>query len=335
MATRKEKENVEKVVKVESTANIKSEETEKYVSKVIIDGKWGDGPGEFGMDVHSTIYGGPGNLVIDDDNLYIYDCANNRIYKYSTSGTLKKTFQLKKRDETGNPGEEEIVNFTVKDDTLYGVIFPGLNGIEEIIMIDTKTGEKIGIAEVCFWNSYHTILDIENNNGEILLTRGREKRYRLEVNYEQGYMFLSTTEIGSKDFGEFKRLDKAQGSLAVGRQKFLISNVKGEKLSYAEKLSEDIAGNIYIVVWSSSPVGSLDDIYFKQIFKFSKVGTKLAVIDIPTLDGLSEGDKPIQVSEKGDIYYLYCTGKWTEQKNWKPPEFIPGKVQLIKWELQK
>ncbi len=309
--------------------NIQSEEIHKYTKKVLIDTKWGDKPGEFGMNIYNSPPSGPGNLVIDNDNLYIYDYANNRVYKYDSIGILQRVLQSKIDDDEGNAEKKEIINFTVKDDTLYGVVFPVSEGIEEIAIINTETGEKIGIAEVCFWESY-PILNVEKNNERIVLTRGREKRYKLEVNYEQGYMFLKTPEISSKDFGEFKKKDKKKGYLYVRRQKFIISNAKGGSIYNAEKLAEDKDENIYIIVWSSNPLGSPSPRNFVQVYKFSNEGRKLATVDLP-LGGVSGIDP--KISEKGDIYYLYATGEIIE-KDWKI-SFVPGKVQLIKWELER
>jgi len=64
---------------------------EEYVPKVIIEGKWGTGPGEFGMASqfplgHFENYE-PSSLAVDSKgNIYILDFVNDRIQKFDKSG---------------------------------------------------------------------------------------------------------------------------------------------------------------------------------------------------------------------------------------------------------
>jgi len=64
---------------------------EEYVPKVIIEGKWGTGPGEFGMASqfplgHFEKYQ-PSSLAVDSKgNIYILDFVNDRIQKFNKSG---------------------------------------------------------------------------------------------------------------------------------------------------------------------------------------------------------------------------------------------------------
>jgi len=60
---------------------------EEYVPKVIIEGKWGTGPGEFGRQGDFDYDLKPGSLAVDSKgNIYILDFVNNRIQKYSGEG---------------------------------------------------------------------------------------------------------------------------------------------------------------------------------------------------------------------------------------------------------
>ncbi len=60
---------------------------EEYVPKVIIEGKWGTGPGEFGRQGDFDYDLEPGSLAVDSKgNIYILDFVNNRIQKYSSEG---------------------------------------------------------------------------------------------------------------------------------------------------------------------------------------------------------------------------------------------------------
>jgi hypothetical protein len=60
---------------------------EEYVPKVIIEGKWGTGPGEFGRQGDFDYDLKPESLAVDSKgNVYILDYVNNRIQKYSSNG---------------------------------------------------------------------------------------------------------------------------------------------------------------------------------------------------------------------------------------------------------
>jgi len=317
MATKAEVEGVK-----ESNLDSRNQGTENYVKKVIIDAEWGDDIGEFGMDLHSSPPSGPGNLVVDKENLYIYDWANSRICKYNLMGDFKKILDV---DE-----EEKIVNFSVKNDTLYGVVFPGLSKVEKIKLIDTKTNKEIKMLEIKLPEP-HSILDVRKSNGVIVFTSGageEEKRYSLgQVSKKEKAIDLSTSRM-PKVSERFTKIDEAKGELIVDGQKFLISNFRGEFLLSAKKLRVDRNGNMYISVWSENEVGSSDTRIFEEVFKYSSTGKLLANVFLPKDKIVSVG---LAIGDNGDVYYLYATGEII-QEGWDL-KFIPGKVQVIKWEL--
>jgi hypothetical protein len=60
---------------------------EEYVPKVIIEGKWGTGPGEFGKQDGYERDDVPSSLAVDSKgNIYVLDYVNNRIQKFSEGG---------------------------------------------------------------------------------------------------------------------------------------------------------------------------------------------------------------------------------------------------------
>lgn len=317
MATKAEVESVK-----ESNMNDRNPGSDKYVKKVIIDAEWGDGPGEFGVDV-DKVNPGPRNLIVDGENLYIYDWANYRIYKYDVKGNFKKTLNVSK--------DEMIVNFTVQKDTLYGVLFPGLSKVEKIKLIDTKTNKEIKMLEIKLPES-HSILNIYKSNGKIVVARGagdEKERYSLGGVLKEGEtVTVSVNKIPPKASERFRKIDKTEGELVVDGRKFLISKVRGSSLYNARKIAEDRDGDIYIKVWSESLENSVYS-DFEQIFKYSITGRLLADFLLPRDKMISGG---LVVKSNGDIFYLYCTGEIIV-KDWKK-KFIPGKVQVIKWELQ-
>jgi len=63
---------------------------EEYVPRVIIDGKWGTGHGEFGIRISEGELIIPDGITVDDKgNLYIMDIVNNRIQVFDSSNSFK------------------------------------------------------------------------------------------------------------------------------------------------------------------------------------------------------------------------------------------------------
>lgn len=125
------------------TINADNVPIEEYVPKVIIEGKWGTGPGEFGYDgfylegfvpksasftPDDFIY--PRSLAIDSKgNIYILDIANNRIQKFDAIGKYQTEFKVDswsgyKKRQDGNDGyvcEIKGINVVIdsKDNLFY------------------------------------------------------------------------------------------------------------------------------------------------------------------------------------------------------------------------
>ena len=73
---------------------------EEFVPKVIIEGKWGTGAGEFGIQHGSGIEGddrdySPNSIAVDSKgNIYILDMVNNRIQKFNSEGKYLLSIQV-------------------------------------------------------------------------------------------------------------------------------------------------------------------------------------------------------------------------------------------------
>lgn len=68
---------------------------EEYVPKVIIEGKWGTGPGEFGRQSDVDYDFKPESLAVDSKgNIYILDFVNNRIQKFSSEGKYLRSIKI-------------------------------------------------------------------------------------------------------------------------------------------------------------------------------------------------------------------------------------------------
>ena len=394
---------------------------ETYVPTVIIEADWGDGPGEYGMNIYSSPTSGPGGFVLDEEeNIYILDSCNGRIHKYDSNGNFIRSIDL-----IG----EGIFRFTVDNNIIYGVVFTGLDPVKKIKMIDAVTGEIINTLEILLpesnyysmyvgneegniiiskresnynlyieneegniiiskLESYHS-LDIENEEGNIIISRPKYEEYtlggfneqgeivsevlteiitnletilpesyhNLDIRNQEGNIIISRwekeryilggfseqeeivtamlTEIPENPQGIFTKSDQTQGIFNYNEQDFMISNTVGEPILNARLLGKDREGNFYISVWSDNPVHSDKPPCNHQIFKFSQTGSLLACFEIPIVNKeCAITCKNPQVSPGGDIYYLYPTGTWQEREDSDVFDFIPGEVQLIKWELQ-
>jgi len=73
------------------------DQLEVYVSKVIIQANWGDGPGEFGVYTEAMPIRGPVALDVDrKEDIYIFDPVNWRVVIYNKKGKYKTTINLEK-----------------------------------------------------------------------------------------------------------------------------------------------------------------------------------------------------------------------------------------------
>ncbi len=116
---------------------------EEYVPKVIIEGKWGTGPGEFGAlddPMQAEYYGVPqfpGSLAVNSKGeIYILDHVNGRIQKFSQAGQhLADIPVLSCADENKNNivKVEEMKDGTISFDLRSSPSFLGIN-----IVIDSK-----------------------------------------------------------------------------------------------------------------------------------------------------------------------------------------------------
>jgi len=88
-------------------------ETERYEPKVLIKGKWGDKPGEFGLGSAMGEEGGdviPDEIVSDDvGSIYVLDNWNNRIQKFDANGKYLEAYPLEIYvNPTNNEFEQSI-----------------------------------------------------------------------------------------------------------------------------------------------------------------------------------------------------------------------------------
>ncbi len=279
----------------------------KYVKKVIIDAKWGNGPGEFGINLNTDPITAPGGISIDSNgDIYIVDMANHRVQHFDRNGKLCNTFKI-----TSYPHIFGVIN---------GIIYCG-SAITDTLMIingrlNTRIFTKLGIpiernSVPSGWveNGKLVILQpiLQNNSVE-------EKKWILsKINGSTAEFIKSPQELSKSSKHDYNVEIKNIGRIKIK---------KG-----SEPYTVDKKGNNYYTKYVSQN--------FFIIIKVSKKGKILSIIELPKENAIaSEGmiQNPV-ITPSGDIYYLYPTGE-LKIENWKI-HFIPGKVQVIKWELQR
>jgi len=280
---------------------------EKYVPKVIINAKWGDGPGEFGIDLSSAPYTAPGGISVDDNgDIYILDNANSRIQRFDKNGKLLNIFKVRSYG----------LFFGVKD----GIIYSGGNLIDTLVIINTKSGKKT-FVRLSLPGAHSWVESVPTGyikNGELIIeqaaTELETKRWKLSQVNKGIATFTELSEALVKPIEKDIAIEVEEGK-----------NVIIKKGTYPREL--DSEGNYYFIKWWSADTS--------KVIKISQEGKLLSIISLPKKDYLI-GDfiprNPI-ITPSGDIYYLYPTGNIIV-KNWKK-KFIPGRIQVIKWELQK
>ncbi|HAX61209.1 MAG TPA: hypothetical protein DCX95_01420 [Elusimicrobia bacterium] len=261
---------------------------EEYVPRVIIEGKWGTGPGEFGVAEGYQIL--PKKITVDNkENIFILDTANSRIQKFDKNG--KHLFSI------------PIKSF--QKNWYYD-----------------KNGPIAGSIE-----KYSTDVWTDDENQLYVLNIPKDDKRDIEI-YENGKTFKTRMTINKKEVESYKKVKKnnIMGFLKsdlIEKNKqiiFLIDKNKVEKelvitteknLDSVKYLGTDIWNNIYVRcnTWGG-----------QYIYKYSfslKLIAKIKSYE-GTKDTFFESD--MEIDSKGNIYQLvteYPTVrviKWEKKK---------------------
>jgi len=293
--------------------------SEVYEKKVIIDAKWGDKPGEFGVEF-SAPPAGPGPYIFDSfENIYIKDRANKRIQKYDKDGNFIDVLAE----------GERIIFFEMLNDTIFAV-----KRYYELLMIDIRTGEvmkrrklKIQIPqETAHCSGFY---GIEKEGDNIFALIGKE-RYRIKRGENFGEMIrvsepkkvdsleISYNSLRTVGFATVKRDCKTN--------KFTIKDHLGH-LGYILFHVVDKNSRYYFEVGGVSSDSN-------SIYVFEKDKRLIAKIKLPPYsENLCQLRDPLQITLDGDIFYLKASGEF--DPDWDKMDFKAGKIQLIKWTLKK
>jgi len=325
MATKAEVEGVkEEATTIESEKgplDDENQDTENYVKKVIIDAKWGDGSREFGMDLQHNPPNGPGPLVLDEKGIiYIYDITKKRVYKFDRKGECLGYINA----QVGNNilMVKDNVLFTVKGEWSTGKL------VEKVLALDPITGKVTA----------ETVLKREESKATLsgpkyILNEG--KKSFIVTNGDKIALFKEDAEIKIRCVDRVFSVKENKESLQEGRKRLRIDSSSKRMLVNVDSVedeSDDVWGYDFL---GSDEIGNLYIIRKNRILKFSEDGNLKVKIELPTENSVGEISilNKTFVVPNGDIYYLYATGEIIE-KDWKI-SFIPGKVQVIKWELQE
>jgi len=289
-----------KAFEEEETSDIESGSTEKYTKKIIINAEWGDGLGEFGVDLSSSPITAPGGLAVDSEgNVFVLDNANKRIQEFDEKGRLLNIFEVSSYGNIFGVKQDRIYSANVFKDTL------------EIISIVSREKVKVemNIRNAKDFNKalpYGYVI-----NGELNIFQPLEegvKKWKLqEIDRD-----IKIANFIEKPNEEVKLLD---GNIKIKFRKGTKPDIVDNKGNYyfKEKISSDTI----------------------EIIKTSSSGDLLSKINLPIKNYITDDcipQNPI-IDDYGNLYYLYCTGEIVVE-DWKK-KFIPGKVQVIKWELKK
>jgi len=315
MATKAEVEGVE-----ESNINDGNQGSDEYVKKVIIDAEWGEGIGEFGMDLHHNPPNGPGPLVLDEKGiLYIYDIAKKEVYKFDKKG--KSLGYINAQVGNNVLMVKDNVLFTVKGEWSTGKL------VEKVLALDPITGKVTA----------ETVLKREESNAALSGTKyilNEGKNSFLVTDGNKIALFKEDSEIKIRRVDRVFSVKENEESLQEGRKQLKIDLSSKRMLVNVDSVKDksgDIWGYDFL---GSDEIGNFYIIRKNSIFKFSEDGNLKVKIELPTENSVGEVSilNKTSITPDGDIYYLYPTGKIV-QEGWEM-KFVPGKVQVIKWELQ-
>jgi len=167
----------------------------EYVPKVIINGKWGSEPGEFGASdpLAEEQYGipmRPSSLAVNSKGeIYILDCLNNRIQKFDSEGKYLKSIEvLCASDENGRsvikvikypsgvtgfdinrPAVIRGVNIVIDSkDTLYYYLERRDYEIYEVSNRDERYSELTREHSYALWRDTYTVIyKLKGKRGEV------------------------------------------------------------------------------------------------------------------------------------------------------------------------
>lgn len=186
-----------------------AQQLEEYVPKIIIQAKWGNGPGEFGLKTFGE-HGlpiMPNAMAVDrSQNIYILDPLNHRIQKFSKEGKFEKSISY----GSGYDFFDEIVPLEV--DKNCNIFLKGreLHTGNEIILVLDRNGNLICKLFPQEFNCDRLSLMYDEESDEVVIFCSNKEKLRSEY-----------SEFRS-DGRKFKILPNGKKEVYRGRKKFIM-----------------------------------------------------------------------------------------------------------------
>ena len=228
---------------------------EEYMPKVIVEGKWGTGPGEFGsvlIDMEKGIM--PRSISVDSKgNIYVLDTVNNRIQKFDNKGKYLlsipvDSYKGKILYYEGKPimNESKGMEKTYENDTTEAL---GIN-----IAIDSEDNlyyylERNNKGEVWQFKEDKLVKKHETKLGNSLIVKNNRlfldmDKYYIDINTGKKYeeipdekskytLYLSSSESGlpkriinikSKTTNKVTKIDLSKAEYSIRYYGFLTQN---------------------------------------------------------------------------------------------------------------
>ncbi|MEO0094765.1 MAG: hypothetical protein ABIL66_02590 [candidate division WOR-3 bacterium] len=265
---------------------------EKYEKKVIIDAKWGNGPGEFGI-IKEACGIAPNCYTIDKNgNIYIVDPVNARVQIFDTDGRYLREFQYTEKDSRSSHLTWESSDITVDENgTIYILFYIFVGSVSERRVEVRKYNSKGELVD-----SFPIPLELLEPNHEeteigipSLLVIKRIEKIIVEDEVVKVEGRFTPIYFGKADSGEVWRYTLVQKNRkldtrnVLGTKEIILSQkaeIKFQHLGYCGR--QDKEGN-YFYFFDQEKIGGKNgwDISQGVIYKYDKNGKLRAIIKHP------------------------------------------------------
>ena len=278
---------------------------EKYVKKVIIDAKWGNGPGEFGMVPYpkSDPPIGPKDFYVNGNKIYVLDYVNERVEIFNSKGVFLTQIRYNKKEISDSLAG--FVDITVDGECyvyLLGFLdYPSRAGIIAVfknngrylgkiklpIRLFASLFEEEGIKNGYFAQICEGANEFSVKDGRLLLRFG-----------DRVYSLVNTHLLQSKGkrFSLMTSSMKPPLNFYTSTEKIILKKVKSKE-KWSHLVSRDKNGEFFIRK------------SVNEVLKYTHKGKLLARITISISQPEYEMGKDLFISDEGVVYY------WTNNRD--------------------
>jgi len=285
---------------------------EEVIREVVVDAKWGDGPGEVGIR-GDGVKAGPNDFTIDDNgNIYVMDTVNNRVNKYDFKGTFLFSIDVGSSNlyvDVDCNGERIYVagssNDPVKAFDREGKLLWQVNVTRElgkvgrmVTQIDNISAGEDGNVYL-FYNGYTEVCRI-SRIGQILSTFLKREDGRI--------VWRSPRKACAVRKENSRRVNISVGSSEGGPWEKSFNVITDREIPKSDNVTVEMIdkeGNLYALYGTDKPDGGMQF----NIIKVTPNGNKAFEVSInatspkPLVYYYSNGS--LRISKSGDIYNMY------------------------------